>query len=69
MVMGMFCFITAVTLTKNTGVLTMLLSLSVIFGYLVSIFRYGEQVNPISSLGTVLIIFGLSRIVFNKEPQ
>jgi drug/metabolite transporter (DMT)-like permease len=40
MTIGQICFIGATTMTKNTGVLTMFGFVSVIEGYLVSVFKY-----------------------------
>lgn len=56
-------FIGATTMTKNTGVLTMFMFVGVIVGYFVSIFKYNEPLNPICTIGTILIVLGLSKIV------
>ncbi len=64
MVIAQIFFIGAITMTKNTGILTMLCFLSVIVGYFVSIVKYKEQINPFCSIGTLLIIFGLVKILF-----
>lgn len=61
-------FIGATTMTKNTGVLTMFMFVGVIVGYLVSVFKYNEAINPICTAGAALIIFGLSKIVLKDKP-
>jgi len=67
MAVSQIAFIGSLGMTKNTGVLTMLMFTAVIAGYIVSTVRYGESINPISSIGTVLIAFGLSKIVLHKK--
>ncbi len=62
-------FIGAMTMTKNTGVLAMFLFVGVIVGYLVSVFKYNEAINPICTIGALLIIFGLSKIVFKDKTN
>jgi len=60
-------FIGATTMTKNTGVLTMFMFVGVIVGYLVSVFKYNEAINPICTAGAALIVFGLSKIVLKDK--
>lgn len=60
-------FIGAITMTKNTGVLTMFMFVGVIVGYMISVFKYNEAINPICIIGTVLIIYGLSKIVLKPK--
>ena len=62
-------FIGATTMTKNTGVLTMFMFVGVIVGYLVSVFKYNEAINPICTAGAILIIFGLSKIVLKDKKE
>lgn len=69
MAIGQICFIGAIVMTKNTGVLTMFQFSSVIYGYLVSVLKYHEPINPICIVGGFLIIFGLGKIVLkDKNP-
>lgn len=69
MVTGQLCFIGAITMTKNTGLLTMLTFVSVIVGYLVSVTRYKEQINPFCTIGAILIVFGLAKIVLKDKVE
>ena len=56
-------------LSKNTGILAMSMTLSVILSYMVSIFRYGEQINPIAVMGSISIILGIAMTIFLKTPE
>jgi len=69
MVAGQICFIGSLTMTKNTGILTMLTFVSVIFGYFVSILKYKEEINPFCTIGTVLIVFGLAKILLKSNEE
>ena len=53
----------ALLITKKIGTMTMVGFIGVIFSYFWSILRYGEQLNYICLLGTVLVIYGVSQIV------
>lgn len=46
----------------------MFMFVGVIVGYLVSILKYNEAINPICTAGAALIIFGLSKIVLKDKP-
>lgn len=67
MAIGQLSYIGALTLTKNLGVLTTLSFSSIIMGYLISIFRYNEPINPICTIGTIAIAAGIILIVLNKQ--
>jgi hypothetical protein len=54
-------------MVKNTGVLTILGFVSVIVGYIVSITKYKEQINPFCTIGGILIVFGLAKIVLKDK--
>ena len=69
MTIGQITFIGATTMTKNTGVLTMFGFVSVIVGYVVSVFKYNEAINPVCIFGAVFILIGLSRIAFKDKVQ
>ena len=59
--------ITALTMTKQTGVLNIASFTMVFVGYLISIFRYHEKPNLICFVGIVLIILGCTKtILFTK---
>ena len=67
MVVGQICFVGSLTMTKNTGILTMLTFISVILGYLISIIKYKEQINPFCTIGTLLILLGLAKILLKSD--
>ena len=56
-------------MTKNTGNLTMMIFLCVIVGNVVSIIRYNEPINPISTIGSIFIVIGLARIILQGKSN
>lgn len=62
-------FIGAIKMTKNTGVVTTFSFTSVIVGYLVSVIKYNEPINPVCIMGGGLILFGLLRIVLKDKTE
>lgn len=54
----------AVKMQKSTGNVTMIGLWSVILGYILSIVRYKEQINPIGLLGSILIISGVVLVLY-----
>jgi drug/metabolite transporter (DMT)-like permease len=64
---GQIVYTVSLTLTRNTGILTLFLSLSIIVGYSYSLVRYHENINPIAVLGGVLIITGLAIVILLKD--
>jgi drug/metabolite transporter (DMT)-like permease len=64
-----FCFIGAITISKQTGILTLFQFISVIIGYFVSIFRYNESLNILCIIGTIFLLIGLFKAVLNKEVR
>ena len=69
MAISQIIFIGAITITRNTGVLTMFMFVGVIVGYLISVLRYNEEINPICTIGSILIIIGLSKIVLKEKTS
>ena len=67
MSLGQICWIYAITLTKQMGVITTLSFVAIVLGYGVSVVRYGERVNLVSLGGVVGIIVGIVGIVFNRK--
>ena len=59
-------FISAFALTEEHGRLSVMIFSEVIVSYLISIFRYHEDVNFASILGTSLAIFGILKCILNK---
>jgi drug/metabolite transporter (DMT)-like permease len=67
MIIGQWLFIGALTMTKQTGVLNMFNFVNILFGYLISIFRYHESPNFITNIGIIFVFMGVWKTVFNKE--
>ena len=63
---GFTIFNVGLSLSENTGVCSMITQVTVIIGYGYSVFRYGEPVNPVCLVGTVLLIGGVSSVIFLK---
>lgn len=59
--------ISSLNMTKQTGMLSMMSFSMVIVSYLISIFRYNETPNLFSTIGILLVIFGVGKTVINKE--
>lgn len=48
----------------------MITQMTVIIGYGYSVFRYGEKLNAICVLGTILLVTGVFMVIFKKaEPK
>ncbi len=45
----------------------MLTQMTVIIGYGYSVFRYGEQLNGICVVGTILLVTGVFMVIFKKS--
>jgi drug/metabolite transporter (DMT)-like permease len=60
-------YVHAMRINKNTGLLNLLMFLSVVVGYGMSIFRYGESVNIICLLGSLMILLGLMKTFLQKD--
>lgn len=67
MAISQILFIGAIKMTQNTGVVTMLVFVGVIVGYIISVFRYNEQVNIICVIGAGLIVYGLKKILIKDK--
>ena len=55
-----------VAMTKNGGIASMSMTISVLLSYFVAILRYGEIVNPIAITGSIFIVIGISMAIFLK---
>lgn len=69
MAVGQLCYIGALMMTKNMGLITTLSFSSIILGNLISILRYDEKVNFIGTLGSVCIIVGIVFIIRLKDTS
>ncbi len=67
LVFGQLLFIGSLTMTKDTGVLNMVNFWSIFVGYLVSIFRYKETPNIPTTIGVVLVFWGVWKTIFSKD--
>jgi drug/metabolite transporter (DMT)-like permease len=56
-------------LTKNTGLLGMFMTVSVIVSYIVDVFRYHSSLNPLSVVGSLMIIGGISMAILYQTPN
>ena len=54
-------------MSTNYGTLTPFIFTSIIFGYVVSVVRYGEDINMICVVGALAIVMGIVNIVRNKD--
>lgn len=63
---GQTFFSNALKLTKNHGITTMVGFIGVILGYLVKVFRYKEEINIICVMGSVLIMWGVSKVALKE---
>jgi drug/metabolite transporter (DMT)-like permease len=57
----------ALLMTNNYGLVTPFMFSSIISGYLVSVIRYGEEMNMVSLFGTISIVLGVTFIMRSKE--
>lgn len=61
-----YLFILGMFISENTGVSIMLNHLTIIYVYLISTIRYGEEINYICLLGAVVLIGSIYNTVFTK---
>lgn len=66
---SVFFYTTALMMTNKTGNLTIIGFCSVIIGYIISIFRYGESPNIFGILGGIGILIGLIFILLKKNVE
>jgi hypothetical protein len=65
----MLSFNASLTLTKHYGMVAPFQFASIIVGYFLSIFRYGEAINLVCVLGTMLICFGVVFMLRERERE
>ncbi len=63
---GFTMFNIGLSLSENTSVCSMLSQFTVIIGYGYSVFRYGEPLNIVCILGTILLVYGVFSVIFKK---
>lgn len=59
-------FRAALRMSKNTGMVSIMGFSAVVVSYFISIFRYNEKPNIVTTVGVVLVLFGLWRTIFGK---
>lgn len=62
-----YLFTYGVIWSSNTGISTMMLMSSAVIGYFISIFRYNEQINAISLIGTVVLVVSAGYVVWEQQ--
>lgn len=60
---GETTFILAIITTENVSMTSMVSTIIVLFGYLVSVLRYHEAINGFCLAGSILIIIGVIRVI------
>lgn len=61
--LGQLVFVAALGLNKKTGQIVILTGLPVLVGYLVSYFRYGEMIQSLELIGSMMILIGLMGVI------
>lgn len=61
-------FLMALKINHNSGMTTMFIFSSVVVGYLLSIFRYHENINVLCVIGSLLIVISLGKILLKDKP-
>lgn len=64
---GFTIFNIGVSLSQNTGVCSVITQMTVIIGYGFSVFRYGEKLNIICAMGTIMLTIGVILVIFKKD--
>lgn len=62
-----YLYMVGLTISKKTGNLTMTNFATVIFGYIISIVRYGETPNALGVFGSAFIFIGLFLVLIKKQ--
>ncbi len=60
---GQMFFVAGLGLNKKTGQIVILTGIPVIVGYLVSYLRYGERINSLQMVGSIMILVGLVGVI------
>jgi drug/metabolite transporter (DMT)-like permease len=61
--LGQLGLVASLALNKNSGQLLILSGIPVLVGYLVSYFRYGETIESMEMIGSILILVGLTGVI------
>jgi drug/metabolite transporter (DMT)-like permease len=60
-------FSIGISLTNNTGIFSLFMTVSVIVSYMVDVMRYNQVLNPFAVIGSVLIVSGISMAILLKD--
>lgn len=60
-------FSVGISLTNNTGIFSLFMSVSVIVSYFIDILRYKLVLNPFAAIGSVLITAGIALAILKKD--
>jgi drug/metabolite transporter (DMT)-like permease len=61
--LGQLVFVAGLGLNKKTGQIVILTGLPVLVGYLLSYFRYGEIIQSMELIGSIMILIGLMGVI------
>ena len=56
----------AISLTKHTGIVGLIMTVSVVVSYFVDVFRYSLRINPFALIGSLFILAGISLTILMK---
>ena len=60
-------FSVGISLTNNTGIFSLFMTVSVIVSYFIDLLRYKQMLNPFAAVGSVLIIVGITTAILKKD--
>ena len=58
---------TGLSLTNNTGIIALFMTVSVIVSYLIGLYRYHENFNVFAAIGSILFIVGITVAIKMKN--
>ena len=59
----------ALVMTKNSGIVSLFMTVSVIVSYSIDTLRYNLTFNPIALIGSLLIITGITLTILKKSAE
>ncbi len=61
--LGQLVFVAGLGLNKKTGQIVILTGLPVLVGYAVAFFRYGETIQSMEMIGSIMILIGVTGVI------
>lgn len=61
--LGQMVFVAGLGLNKKTGQIVILTGIPVLIGYLISYFHYGETIQSMELIGSIMILIGLTGVI------